>query len=172
MEQVILVDQDDRETGVCEKLDAHQRGQLHRAFSVFVLDKRGALLIQQRAVTKYHTGGLWTNTCDGHPRPGETVQEAARRRLLEEMGFECDLTEAFAFTYYAALGDDLVEHEYDHVLVGRFDGEPTPDPREASDWRWVDAKTLAEEMREQPDRYAPWFKIAFQEYLSHADQAS
>ena len=147
MEQVILVDQDDREIGVREKLDAHKRGELHRAFSVFVFDGQGALLIQQRAKGKYHTSGLWTNTCDGHPRPGETIAEAARRRLLEEMGFECELDEALAFTYHAELGDGLVEHEYDHVLVGRFDGEPEPDPREAAGWQWVDLETLDEDMR-------------------------
>ena len=172
MEQVILVDQDDQEIGVCEKLDAHRRGRLHRAFSVFILNEQEALLVQQRAETKYHTGGLWTNTCDGHPRPGETVREAARRRLLEEMGFECELKDAFVFTYYARLGDDLVEHEYDHVLIGRFDGEPTPDPREAADYRWIDLETLVQDMREQPDRYAPWFKIAQEKLLPYLGKAS
>jgi isopentenyl-diphosphate delta-isomerase len=172
MEQVILVDKDDNRIGVREKLDAHRNGELHRAFSVFVFNAQGALLIQQRAESKYHTSGMWTNTCDGHPRPGEETLSAARRRLLEEMGFDCELAEAFAITYQADLGDDLVEHEYDHVLVGWFDGEPAPDPDEASDWKWIDMETLAQDMQAQPDSYAPWFRIAQPGVLSYLGKAS
>ena len=167
VEKVILVDQDDTAIGVREKLDAHRSGELHRAFSVFVFNAQGELLIQQRAADKYHTKNLWTNTCDGHPRPGETTEGAARRRLSEEMGFDCELVDAFSFTYHAELGDGLVEHEYDHALIGTFDGEPTPDPKEASDWKWIDAKELAIEMREQPDQYALWFRIAQERVWSH-----
>ncbi|HEX7957304.1 MAG TPA: isopentenyl-diphosphate Delta-isomerase, partial [Pyrinomonadaceae bacterium] len=117
-EQLILVDADDRELGAGEKLEVHRAGALHRAFSVFVFDGRGRLLMQRRAAGKYHSGGLWSNTACGHPRPGEATRAAARRRLREEMGLDCELSAAFEFVYRAELGDSLVEHEYDHVFVG------------------------------------------------------
>jgi isopentenyl-diphosphate delta-isomerase len=160
MDQVILVDQNDRARGTNDKMDAHRCGELHRAFSVFVFDSRGRLLVQQRAETKYHTGGMWTNTCDGHPRPGETVKEAAHRRLGEEMGFDCALGHAFAFTYRAELGNGLVENEYDHVLIGTYDGDPTPAEEEIAAYKWIDVERLVEDVRRDPDRYAPWFTLA------------
>jgi isopentenyl-diphosphate delta-isomerase len=167
MEQVILVDQGDNEIGVCEKLAAHRRGELHRAFSVFVFNTAGQLLIQKRAETKYHTPGIWTNTCDGHPRPGETTKAGAERRLEEEMGIRCSLEEAFAFTYHAELDHDLIENEYDHVLIGQFDGRPLPNPQEYSTWQWIDRQTLDAQVQQHPDRYAPWLKIPLDRVWSH-----
>lgn len=167
MERVILVDRDDTRTGVLDKLCAHREGVLHRAFSVFVLNSKGELLIQKRSARKYHTGGLWTNTCDGHPRPGETTAAAAHRRLAEEMGFDCALDEAFAFVYHADLGGGLVENEYDHVLIGTYDGEPVPDVDEIEATRWADLDTLAEDMHRSPDCYAPWFKLSFARFRQH-----
>jgi len=134
-ERVVLVDERDREVGTAPKLAAHEDGALHRAFSVFVLNGHGELLLQRRADTKYHSAGLWTNTCCGHPRPGEPVAAAARRRLREEMGFDCEPAPAGTFVYRAEVGG-LVEHEYDHVFVGRHETDPLPDPAEVSEWRW------------------------------------
>ena len=163
MEHVILVDQDDRALGTMGKLAAHRSGDLHRAFSVFVYNACGELLLQRRAQNKYHTPGLWANTCDGHPRPGETVLAAAQRRLWEEMGIRPPLVERTVFVYRAELEGDLVEHEVDHVLVGRFEGDPAPDPDEVSAWRWADAQALAREISTHPERYAPWFRLAYDE---------
>ncbi|HEV2862406.1 MAG TPA: isopentenyl-diphosphate Delta-isomerase [Pyrinomonadaceae bacterium] len=159
-EQVILVDERDRELGAAEKLSAHRSGSLHRAFSVFVFDGRGRLLLQRRAGGKYHSGGLWSNTACGHPRPGEATDAAARRRLREEMGIECELREAFEFVYRAELGGALVEHEYDHVFVGLSEGEPAPDPSEVGAWRWVSMEELRGDLREAPDSYSTWLRLA------------
>lgn len=158
-ERVVLVDQRDRSVGELEKLAAHRTGKLHRAFSVFVLDGAGRILLQRRAAHKYHSGGLWSNTCCGHPRPAEETRAAAERRLLEEMGFQCALEPAGAFVYRAQLGD-LVEHEYDHVFVGRFDDEPRPDPAEVADWRWVSRRELETDLAAQPERYTVWLERA------------
>jgi isopentenyl-diphosphate delta-isomerase len=159
-EQLILVDAQDRELGVKDKLQAHVEGALHRAFSVFVFDAEKRLLLQKRARTKYHSGGLWSNTACGHPRPGETTHAAARRRLREEMGFDCELREAFEFLYRAELDGALVEHEYDHVLVGTHEGEPAPDPSEVEDWRWVTMDELRRDLRERPNDYSYWLSVA------------
>ena len=159
-EQVILVDEQNREVGADEKLRAHQRGAPHRAFSVFVFDRRGRLLMQRRAAGKYHSAGLWSNTACGHPRPGETTGEAARRRLREEMGFDCELREAFEFIYRAELDGALVEHEYDHVFVGEYSGQPAPDPSEVEAWRWVSLGELRRDLRTEPARYTFWLKVA------------
>jgi isopentenyl-diphosphate Delta-isomerase len=159
-EQVILVDERNRELGADEKLRAHQSGALHRAFSVFVFDPGGRLLLQRRAREKYHSGGLWSNTACGHPRPGEGTAAAARRRLREEMGFECELREAFDFTYRAELDGGLVEHEYDLVFVGEFAGEPEPDASEVEAWRWVGMSDLRRDLRTSPARYTHWLKVA------------
>lgn len=161
-ERVILVDRDDAEIGSEEKLRAHARGALHRAFSVFVLNSRGELLLQRRAEEKYHTGGLWSNTCCGHPRPGEEVGAAARRRLGEEMGFHCDLSRRFGFVYHAPLGDGLAEHEFDHVFVGWYDGLPDPDPAEVCEWRWEPLERVYRELERSPDRFTPWFRAALE----------
>ena len=159
-EQVILVDERDRELGAGEKLRAHREGVLHRAFSVFIFDGAGRLLLQKRARGKYHSGGLWSNTACGHPRPGEATASAARRRLREEMSLDCELREAFEFVYRAELDGALVEHEYDHVFVGTHDAEPAPDPAEVEEWRWVSMRELREGLRDEPQRYSFWLKVA------------
>lgn len=159
-EQLILVDAQDRELGVKEKLQAHIEGALHRAVSIFVFDAEKRLLLQRRALAKYHSGGLWSNTACGHPRPGETTLEAAHRRLLEEMGFDCELRRAFDFLYRAELENRLVEHEYDHVFVGEFGGEPAPDSAEVEDWRWVSMKQLRRDLSKRPHEYSYWLSVA------------
>ncbi|HEX8282914.1 MAG TPA: isopentenyl-diphosphate Delta-isomerase [Pyrinomonadaceae bacterium] len=159
-ERVILVDECDRELGVAGKMSAHTEGALHRAFSVFIFDGAGRLLLQRRARGKYHSGGLWSNTACGHPRPGEPTATAARRRLREEMNLDCELREAFEFVYRAELGGALVEHEYDHVFVGTDDSEPEPDPSEVEEWRWVSMNELRRGLRDEPESYSFWLKVA------------
>lgn len=166
-EIVILVDERDRERGAAPKLAVHRTGELHRAFSVFVFDSTGRLLLQQRAGTKYHSGGLWTNTCCGHPRPGEDIVDAGERRLSEEMGFGAGLRHAGAFTYRAEVGGGLVEHEFDHVLVGTFDGEPAPAPAEVDAWRWLSPQTALAECTAYPERFTPWFAQALRLALTN-----
>ncbi|MCA6364998.1 MAG: isopentenyl-diphosphate Delta-isomerase [Bacteroidetes bacterium] len=158
-EFVVLVDEHDRQTGLMEKLDAHRKGLLHRAISVFVFNSRGELLIHRRALEKYHSGGLWTNTCCSHPRDGETAGEAAVRRLREEMGMVCELTHQFQFIYRADLDHELTEHELDHVFTGISDTNPQPDPAEVMDWRWVRRDDLLAEMSAEPEKFTAWFKI-------------
>jgi isopentenyl-diphosphate Delta-isomerase len=162
-EQVILVDSNDTPVGVCDKQAVHVAGILHRAFSVFVFDDNGRMLLQRRASTKYHSGGLWSNTCCSHPRPDEATAAAAQRRLSEEMGIDCPLESLFSFVYRAAVGDDLVEHEYDHVFTVHFNGEPAPDSTEVEAWRWIAHGDLQQELRERPHDFTPWFHIAFDE---------
>lgn len=145
-ELLVLVDEHDRAIGTMDKLEAHRSGRLHRAFSVFVFDSKGQLLMQRRAEGKYHSGGQWSNTCCGHPRPGEHVTDAAWRRLGEEMGISCTLRPQFDFTYKADVGNGLTEHEFDHVFFGFTDIEPQPDPNEASEWRWVEPAALLNEI--------------------------
>lgn len=160
MEQVILVDPQDNEVGTRDKLQAHLHGELHRAFSVFVLNTDGQLLLQRRAGSKYHTAGKWSNTCDGHPRPGETVLDAAQRRLAEEMGIACPLVVRAVFPYRADLGGGLVEHEIDHLLIGRCDADPKADPDEVSAWKWMDLAAVAGDVEDRPEQYVPWLGIA------------
>jgi isopentenyl-diphosphate delta-isomerase len=161
-ERVILVDENDLELGSSEKLRAHRDGALHRAFSIFVFDPGGRLLLQKRARTKYHSGGLWSNTCCGHPRPGETTVGAARRRLREEMSFDCELRAAFDLLYRAELDGALVEHEYDHVFVGEFAGTPDPDPSEVEDWKWIGMSELRRGLRDEPSLYSAWLKLVLE----------
>ena len=171
-ERVVLVDERDVEIGTEEKLRAHRDAVLHRAVSVFVFDDRGAMLLQRRAAGKYHSGGLWSNACCGHPRPGESPAEAAHRRLREEMGIDCPLAPVFTFTYRAELGAGLAEHEFDHVFVGQWAADPAPDPREVDGWRWVDVNVVRAELAARPDRYTAWFRAAFEGLLAHgADRA-
>jgi isopentenyl-diphosphate delta-isomerase len=159
-EEVILVDAADRPIGTAEKQDAHVRGLLHRALSVFLFDGAGRVLLQRRAATKYHSPDRWSNTCCSHPRPGEATADAARRRLREEMGIAAALEHALAFTYRAELEGGLVEHEIDHVFVGRFDGEPAPDAAEVGAWAWRDVDELEREIAAHPERFAAWLPPA------------
>jgi len=162
-EQVILVDIDDNVLGTMEKMDAHVLGKLHRAFSVFIFNTSGELLLQQRALTKYHSGGKWTNTCCSHPRLGEETLDAANRRLLEEMGMKCDLQYAFNFTYKAELLDGIEEHEYDHVYFGISDELPVPDPEEVSGYKYLALDVLSKDIEQNPDEYTEWLKICFKQ---------
>jgi len=162
-EYVILVDEQDRETGIMEKQQAHVEGKLHRAISVFIFNTKGELLLQQRAAGKYHSANLWTNTCCSHPRPGEQVQAAAVRRLMEEMGMVCDLEEIFSFIYKAELGT-LTEYELDHVFTGTTDVVPVPDAGEVANWKYVDAQELDDMMHDHPEEYTEWFKICFRDW--------
>jgi isopentenyl-diphosphate delta-isomerase len=161
MQKVILVDDNDRQVGLEDKLKAHQNGgKLHRAFSVFIFNSKGETMLQQRAMSKYHTPGKWTNACCSHPMPGESTIAAAHRRLKEEMGFDCDMKEKFSFVYKAEVGNGLTEHEYDHVIFGKYDGKPKLNKEEAMDYRWIALPRLKEEIRENPDRFTPWLRIA------------
>ncbi len=155
-EQVVLVDASDNVTGVAGKMSAHRSGKLHRAVSVFVFDADNRLLLQQRASTKYHSGGLWSNTCCGHPRPEEDSISAASRRLREEMGVECELSKAFSFMYRATFMNRLIEHEYDHVFFGRYDGVPALNRNEADDWKWMEMTKLDADVKQNPDAYSFW----------------
>ncbi|TND09991.1 MAG: isopentenyl-diphosphate delta-isomerase [Bacteroidetes bacterium] len=166
MEYVILVDENDRELGTMEKMRAHEAGLLHRAFSVFIFDPEGRLLIHRRADEKYHCGGLWTNTCCSHPRPGEDVKLAAERRLREEMGINCTLQPAFTFVYKAVFDNGLTEHEFDHVLVGFSGEQPKPDPAEVSAWKWVSPAEALSETGANPAGFTPWFRLSLAKVLN------
>lgn len=163
---VILVDPKDRRVGTAEKMAAHRSGQLHRAFSIFIVNRRGAIMLQRRAPAKYHSPGLWSNTCCSHPRPGESILCAAHRRLGEEMGFDCSLTRAFAFRYHARLDRELIEHEYDHVLLGRYNSCPIPNLQEVDDWRWMTVDDLRNDLDMRPKSYTVWLKLAFTQLLA------
>ena len=166
-DHVLLVDEHDRPVGSAEKLAAHRDGgRLHRAFSVFLFNAEGQMLLQRRSVTKYHFGGLWTNACCSHPGAGRSVVEAARARLREELGIDVPLRELFSFVYRAEDPvSGLTEHEFDHVLVGQFDGVPIPNPEEVSDWKWVDPAELAADVASRPGNYTPWFKLVLDRVL-------
>ena len=168
-EFVVLVDQDDQKLGLMEKQQAHIAGLLHRAFSVFVFNSKGELMIQQRAASKYHSPTLWTNTCCSHPRDNETYEQAAHRRLEEEMGFDCELDYKFNFIYKAHLENDLIEHELDHVFIGTFDDEPKLNPDEVMAYRWVELDDLKKDMEKNPQNYTAWFKIIFEHYVSYIE---
>jgi isopentenyl-diphosphate delta-isomerase len=155
-ERVVLVDETDQELGTEAKLAAHVLGALHRAVSVCVFDRRRRVLLQRRAESKYHSAGLWSNTCCTHPHPGESPKAAAHRRLAQEMGFDCPLRPVSTVRYRHALGNGLVEHEYDHVFVGRFDGAPAPSPHEVAEWRWADPDEVLADLAANPDRYTAW----------------
>jgi isopentenyl-diphosphate delta-isomerase len=161
-EQLVLVDEADRELGTRGKLAVHVEGALHRALSVYVFNGKGQLLLTRRSPGKYHSGGLWTNTCCSHPRPGEAVASAARRRLREEAGIDCDLVRAFEFIYRAELENGLIEHELDHVFVATFDGEPRLDPRESDAWEWADPPALARDIAAHPERYSAWLALSLE----------
>lgn len=161
-EYVILVDERDNETGVMEKMQAHREGRLHRAFSIFIFNDRKELLLQQRAIDKYHSGGLWTNTCCSHPRPNETVKDAANRRLFEEMGMSCELSILTSFIYQTPFGNGLTEHELDYVLTGSFKGIPQINPAEVQAYKWMSLEDVKNDIALHPDNYTSWFKIALE----------
>ena len=161
MEKVILVNKKDKVIGVEEKMKAHLQGKLHRAFSIILFNRKGEVLIQKRAKSKYHSAGLWTNTCCSHPRPKEKIDQAAKRRLKEEMGIETNLKKIFSFIYKAKLGS-LVEYEFDHVFFGRFNGKPKPNEKEVEDWQWIKLADLKTNIAKNPQKYTPWFKIIFE----------
>jgi len=171
-ETVILVDRDDQQTGTMEKMEAHIQGKLHRAFSVFIFNKKGELLLQRRADGKYHSGGKWTNTCCSHPRPGETTPEAAHRRLKEEMGITAELNFAFSFVYCTAIQDDIIENEYDHVFFGVTDALPVLNPDEVSSFKYISMAHLAAELKNNPGDYTQWLAICFDEVMAHYLQLS
>jgi len=166
MENVILVDKNDNEIGAEEKMKVHKEGKLHRAFSIFVFNKEGQLLLQKRAKEKYHSPGLWANTCCSHPRPGELLEEAAKRRLKEEMGFECGLKKIFSFIYKAEFENGLVEHELDHVLMGIFNGEPNPNREEVDGYTFISLDLLEQDVQKSPGQYTPWLKIIVKKYIN------
>lgn len=166
-ENVVLITEQDEPIGLMEKQEAHVAGVLHRAFSVFIFNDKGELLIQQRAFEKYHTPGKWTNTCCSHPREGETYEEGASRRLQEEMGFTCPIEYQFNFIYKADVGQGLTEHELDHVFKGVYNEEPAINPEEAAAYKWIDFVELQEDVQNNPEEYTPWFRIILKEYLAH-----
>ncbi len=166
-DMLILVDRDDCQWGKLEKKLVHEIGALHRAFSVFIFNTQGELLLQQRADDKYHSGGLWTNTCCSHPRHGEDLYDAVNRRLAEEMGLQCHVAHAFHFTYRAELDNGLTEHELDHVFMGVSDQRPQPDANEVEQWKYMQPESALEDMRGKPGTYTAWFPLALQRILEH-----
>jgi isopentenyl-diphosphate delta-isomerase len=172
-EELILVDENDRLVGFEAKLRAHQNGgKLHRAFSVFVFDGAGRMLLQRRAQGKYHFGGLWTNACCSHPRKGEKLEDAVHRRLREEFGFDTELEEVFSFVYRSSdPKSGLTEHEFDHVFCGRYDGEPRPNPNEIDDWKWVSFAELMADLQSNPSHYTPWLRVAIQRVIEALPEA-
>jgi isopentenyl-diphosphate delta-isomerase len=165
MDKVILVNRKGEKIGLEEKLKAHQIGKLHSAFSIFIFNSEGHLMLQRRAKSKYHAGGLWTNTCCSHPRDGETFEIAAHRRLKEEMGFDCELEKRGHIVYKAPVGN-LIEHEYDVLFVGNYGDEPKINLEEADDWKWVDFGSLLEDVVRSPQVYTPWLKVILNKFDS------
>lgn len=169
-DELILVDEQDNVVGYSPKLAAHENGgRLHRAFSIFIFNSRGEMLLQRRAAGKYHFGGLWTNACCSHPRRGQATLDAAHQRLRHEMGFDTDLKEIFTFTYRATdPASGLTEHELDHVFVGRFDGAPTPNGDEVDGWKWMNPTEVAAHVQSEPSAYTPWFALVVERVLANA----
>ena len=169
-EKVILVDTNDEPIGLMEKMEAHRLGLLHRAFSVFVLNSKNEIMLQQRAAHKYHSPLLWTNTCCSHQRAGESNLESGSRRLFEEMGFTTPLKEHFHFIYKAPFDNGLTEHELDHVMVGYSDEEPNVNPDEVESWKWMSIEAVKADMQENPNEYTAWFTIIFEEFYHHLEE--
>ena len=163
-ELVVLVDQKDQKIGLMPKMEAHEKACLHRAFSVFVMNDQGELLLQQRAASKYHSPLLWANTCCSHQRDGESNLAAGKRRLQEEMGFETDLKEVFSFVYKAPFDNGLTEHELDHVMLGSYNNAPIINKEEVESYKWMTPSAVKADMRKQPEIYTPWFKIIFEKF--------
>ena len=163
-ENVILVDKNDTQIGLMSKLDAHKKGILHRAFSVFILNNNNEIMLQKRAYNKYHSGGLWTNTCCSHQREGENSIEAGKRRLLEEMGFETELKIITSFIYKVEFENGLTEHELDYLLIGKFLKTPVINKQEVADWKWMKIELIADDIKLNPNNYTSWFKIIFDKF--------
>jgi isopentenyl-diphosphate delta-isomerase len=171
-QQLILVNEKNEEIGYGEKLPVHQNAQLHRAFSIFVMNSQNQLLLQKRAYHKYHSGGLWANTCCSHPIRGEEQENTIHRRLVEEMGFDCELKQMFHFIYRAELDNGLTEYEYDHVYLGKYEGIPDPNPDEVCEWKWMDLDEVNDDIKKNPDTYTYWIKQAFNQfYAIYSDNA-
>lgn len=166
-EKVVLVDENDQKIGLMPKMEAHEKGLLHRAFSVFIFNSKNELMLQQRALHKYHTPGLWANTCCSHQRDGETSLDAGKRRLFEEMGFTTNLKETTTFIYKAPFDNGLTEHELDHILTGKYEGEPNINPDEVADWKWMDLEEVKIDIMKNPSIYTAWFKIIFDKFYQH-----
>ena len=166
-EKVILVDTNDNPIGLMPKMEAHEKALLHRAFSVFVINDKGEIMLQQRAAHKYHSPLLWTNTCCSHQREGETNVAAGKRRLKEEMGFETELKEVFSFVYKAPFDNGLTEHELDHVMIGSFNDDPEINPEEVADWKWMLPVDIKGDIHKNPKEYTAWFKIIFERFYDY-----
>ncbi|MEN9973741.1 MAG: hypothetical protein RIS20_2088 [Bacteroidota bacterium] len=171
IEKVILVDVHDNAIGTMEKLEAHEKGLLHRAFSILLINEKGEMLLQQRALEKYHSPGLWTNACCSHPRPNESNLDAANRRLKEELGMNVPLTEIFLFTYRAAFDDGLIEHEIDHVFLGRTNDNPRINLTEVMSYKWINLTDLKMDMNAHPDKYTAWFNLLMVDHFSAIQNA-
>ncbi len=169
-EQVILVDENDNQIGLMPKMEAHEKALLHRAFSVFVFNNKHELMLQQRAIDKYHSPGLWTNTCCSHQRDGESNIEAGKRRLQEEMGFSVDLKETISFIYKAPFDNGLTEHEYDYVMIGKYNDMPTINLDEVASWKWMPLEEIEVDMALHPEVYTEWFKIIFSKFYEHINR--
>ena len=169
-EHVVLVNEMDEELGTMEKLEAHRRGELHRALSIFLFDDQGRVLLQKRADGKYHSAGLWTNTCCSHPRPDEMIVDAAHRRLMEEMRIATALEPQFSFIYRADVGEDMIEHELDHVFFGSWSGSPAPDPMEVADWKYVALEELEKELSVHPDHFTAWLHFCWPQVKAVLDR--
>lgn len=163
-EMVILVNEKNEPIGLMEKIEAHEKALLHRAFSVFIINDKKEIMLQQRAAHKYHSPLLWTNTCCSHQRENETNIQAGKRRMKEEMGMDVELKEAFSFIYKAPFDNGLTEHEYDHVMIGYSNEEPVINPDEVADWKWVDTQSLRVDIKKNPENYTEWFKIIFDKF--------
>ncbi|HKL03016.1 MAG TPA: isopentenyl-diphosphate Delta-isomerase [Cryomorphaceae bacterium] len=169
---VILVDSNDKRVGVMEKMEAHQKGLLHRAFSVFLFNDNNEMLIHQRASKKYHCGGLWTNACCSHPQDGENIDQTIQRKLMQEMGITCPVEKAFNFVYRSELDNGLTEYEFDHVYTGKFSGIPKPNPEEVSDWKYVSLLNIENELANNPGNFTPWFQLLFSPLAAHLTSGS
>jgi len=169
-EYILTVDENDNVIGKEEKIKTHREGKLHRAFSIFVFNSKGELLLQKRAKSKYHSEGLWSNTCCSHQRDEEILEKAIHRRLKEEMGFDCDLKEIFSFIYKVKFDNGLFENEFDHVFIGNSDGKPVPNSKEVDDWKWISLEKLKKDIQKNPDNYTYWLKASIDKVISNLKQ--
>ena len=161
------MDENDVPRGTMEKMDAHKKAELHRAYSVFIFNSKKELLLQRRAYHKYHSGGLWTNTCCSHPQPDENLKASAQKRLNEEMGIDCDLEHLFHFIYKAKLDNELTEHELDHVFIGHYNSSPKINTQEVVEWKFMAIHEIQQSLKQNPEQFTTWFKIIFEKVLEH-----